>query len=183
MSVGQRDARLGILFLTVLILATSCDQATNAAKAIGALAKITRAISAIPAGSEMLPASLRDVTSAAKAARAIGDVTTLDPTTAAGVRSEGYVRMQKEIGESVLSNIMAVFQSGLSALSEVAYGTEFSLGDVNLTKAQAAVLGVAQKIDAGKAVATENSDRSVDVKWHLGGSGHFRLPNSTAPGP
>jgi hypothetical protein len=178
------QAFLAATVLAALVLA-SCTLSKSESGAVIAsvnLSALVKAVNSIPGPKGLLPSSLLDATSPTKKglSRAIGDVATLDPTALAGVRSEGYVRMQKEIAESVLANIMTAFQSGLTTLGTLGYDSPVALGNVTLTLDQAAILGVPQMFDAGKALAHQNTDGSVDVKWHFSGSGHFRLPNSTA---
>ena len=178
---GQAHFVASVLVLVALSSCTLFNSDANANTATTRLSTLVKAINAIEGVKTLLPASLQDPTSSkAKALhRTLGDVTTLDPTTLAGVRAEGYVRMQKEISESVLANIVTAFQSGLSSLESLNYDTAVSLGNVTLTKDQAAILGVPQKFDAGKALAHLDSEGVVDVKWHFAGDGHFRLPNSS----
>ncbi|MEI8094355.1 MAG: hypothetical protein WCG80_09100 [Spirochaetales bacterium] len=168
------------LFFGLALALSSCSLGGNST----ALSTLTAAINSIPVGQALLPVSLRDGTTAwtKSALRAVGDVSTLDPTALPGVRSEGYVRLQKELAESVLSNILLAFQQGMAGLTEMTYDSTVSLGDVTVTEDQAAILGVPKKFGAGKLVVTKitSDGDQLAIKWHFSGDGHCRLPDSSA---
>ncbi|MEI6873948.1 MAG: hypothetical protein WCL50_02330 [Spirochaetota bacterium] len=132
-----------------------------------------------------MPKSIAKAPSKKTTAKVVGDITTLDLATTAGLRSDGFVRMQKQIDESVLDSVMAILKSALSlpANASPTFGTTLSLGAVDITTVQAAVLGVPAHIDdAGKLVLAklDEEGNQVEVKWHFSGSGGFRLPDSVA---
>ncbi len=175
--------------LTVACQAPTVDSPTTTDSSSLTMSPIAKLLVSLPSSSSLLPASLSDGGTSSqnsnRASRTIGDITSLDPSTSTGVRSEGYIRMQKNINESLLSSIMTILQTALLKTSNYnpAYDTTTSLGTIELTADQAAVLGVKRKLDAGKLVLTklDSTGNQVDIKWRLSGDGGFRLPDSTAP--
>lgn len=161
-----------LVALTLLAVAlSSCTSALSST-----VSSAITALLSIQSSSSMLPKSLKS----SSTGKAVVDVVASSQD---GIQSKGYGQLQKDLSENVVGGVMALMQSAFANNTSPTLETVYSLGKGTINNEQAAILGVPNQIDAGKAIIHQLDDtgNSVDIKWHMSGTGNFRIPKNTAP--
>ncbi len=164
-----------LVALTLLAVAlSSCTSAVSSLSST--VSSAITALLSIQSSSSMLPKSLKS----SSTGKAVVDVVASSQD---GIQSKGYGQLQKDLSENVVGGVMALMQSAFANNTSPTLETVYSLGKGTINNEQAAILGVPNQIDAGKAIIHQLDDtgNSVDIKWHMSGSGNFRIPKNTAP--
>jgi len=151
--------------LVVVSALLSCAQSVSHKSDPEPTPKLGALISALPDIASSLPKSLQDgVATASARYRAAGEVTTLDPATLSGVRSEGYVQVKEVLTTSPFGSMLQVLKAGI-ADKDVPLDTDVRLGIVTLPEGESAPDG-SSTMDIGVIRATKVG-AVTQVKWTI----------------
>lgn len=152
--------------LGVVSSVLSCVQSVSDKSDPEPTPKLGALISALPDIAAALPKSLQDGVQSTTSAslRAMGDVTTLDPASVPGVRSQGYVEVKTALSSSFVGQLMPVLKAAI-ADKDVALDTDVRLGTVTLPDDVVAPDG-STTMDIGIIRATKVG-AVTQVKWTI----------------